>query len=84
MSTNYQSSQAKWIVRSNRGTVDDIKSGDCVHRKDHLYLQNNDSKYFIDGARWWNNNSAILKNNAKRFEIRSTVDHLGRTTNHGG
>lgn len=91
MTTNFASEGATWIVRSHRGTGNDNRLGDCVLRKDHLYLENGRPNadgvpLFLDGARGTGNvrvyQRATGGNN--RFEIRSTVDLLGRTTNFGG
>lgn len=91
MTTNSRSEGAKWIVRSHRATGTDNRFGDCVLRKDHIALENNRPnakgvRNFLDGARYHNNVRVQqgAPNSGKFFEIRSTLDSLGRTTNHGG
>ena len=91
MTTNSNLEGARWIVRSHRATGIDNRLGDCVGRKDHIVLENNGPnaagvRNFLDGARYHNNVRVQqgAANSAKYFEIRSTLDSLGRTTNHGG
>ena len=91
MTKNSNLEGARWIVRSHRATGTDNRFGDCVLRKDHIALENNRPnakgvRNFLDGARYHNNVRVQqgAPNSGKFFEIRSTLDSLGRTTNHGG
>jgi hypothetical protein len=79
-------SEHQWIVRSTKGdgkrSYRDPRHGQCVRSKDHVMFQNKGGDYdFITGARDKGNYNVYTKNEASRFEIRSSVQENGQTTN---